>query len=46
MEELRKEPDEVAGMEVADATVAELREINAGRAKVISKALKKTAARA
>jgi hypothetical protein len=46
MEELRAEPDEVAGMEVADATVAELREINAGRAKVISKALKKTAARA
>jgi hypothetical protein len=43
MEELRKEPDEVAGMDVADATVAELREINAGRVKVISKALKKAA---
>jgi hypothetical protein len=40
MEELRAEPDEVAGMDVADATVVELREINAGRAKVISKALK------
>jgi hypothetical protein len=43
MEELRSEPDEVAGMDVADATVDELREINAKNAKVISKALKRDA---
>lgn len=39
MEELRREDDEVAGAEVADATVAELREINSQRRK-ISKALR------
>jgi len=39
MEELRREDDEVAGADVADATVAELREINAQRRK-ISKALR------
>jgi len=43
MEELRGEPDEVAGMDVADATVVELREINARNTKVISKALKRDA---
>jgi len=41
MEELRAEPDEVAGMDVADRTVDELREINATHGKVISKALKR-----
>jgi hypothetical protein len=41
MEELRAEPDEVAGMDVADRTVDELREINARHGKVISKALKR-----
>jgi hypothetical protein len=41
MEELRREPDEVAGMDVADRTVDELREINAKHGKVISKALKR-----
>jgi hypothetical protein len=45
MEELRAEPDEVAGMDVADATVEELREINARHGKVISKALKQRPAR-
>jgi hypothetical protein len=40
MEELRREPDEVAGMDVADATVLELRDINAKKTRVISKALK------
>jgi hypothetical protein len=39
MEELRREDDEVAGADVADATVEELREINAGR-RVISRALR------
>jgi rubrerythrin len=39
MEELRREDDEVAGMDVAEATVDELREINAGR-RVISRALR------
>jgi hypothetical protein len=43
MEELRAEEDEVAGMDVADATVAELREINAKNTKLISKALKRDA---
>jgi hypothetical protein len=43
MEELRAEPDEVAGMDVADRTVDELREINATHGKVISKALKRPA---
>jgi hypothetical protein len=41
MEELRAEPDEVAGMDVADRTVDELREINAKHGKTISKALKR-----
>jgi hypothetical protein len=39
MEELRQEDDEVAGIDVADATVDELREINADRRK-ISRALR------
>jgi hypothetical protein len=43
MDELRGEPDEVAGMDVADATVDELREINARSTKPISKALKREA---
>jgi hypothetical protein len=43
MEELHAEPDEVAGMDVADATVAELREINAKNTRIISKALKRDA---
>ncbi len=42
MEELRQEDDEVAGSDIADATVDELREINSGR-RMISKALKKSA---
>jgi hypothetical protein len=43
MEELRGESDEVAGMDVADATVDELREINARKTRPISKALKRDA---
>jgi hypothetical protein len=43
MEELRGESDEVVGMDLADATVAELREINAKNTKIISKALKRDA---
>ena len=39
MEELRGEDDEVAGIEVAEAAVEELREINRHR-RVISKALR------
>jgi len=46
MEELRAEPDEVAGMDVADRTVEELREINARSGRVISKALKARGVRA
>ena len=46
MEELRAEPDEVAGMDVADRTVEELREINARSGRVISKALKTRGVRA
>jgi hypothetical protein len=46
MEELRAEPDEVVGTDIADATVVELREINAKNSKVISKALKPRGARA
>jgi hypothetical protein len=46
MEELRAEPDEVAGMDVADRTVEELREINSSKARVISKALKTRGVRA
>lgn len=42
MEELRAEPDEVAGMDVADRTVDELRQINATHGRVISKALKRS----
>jgi hypothetical protein len=41
MEELRGESDEVVGSDIADATVLELREINAAKSKPISKALKK-----
>jgi hypothetical protein len=40
MEELRGEHDEVAGHDVAMATVDELREINAGKRRVISRALR------
>jgi hypothetical protein len=43
MEELRGEDDEVVGTDIADATVEELREINARNTKVISKALKRDA---
>jgi hypothetical protein len=39
MEELRREDDEVAGIEIADAALQELKEINSGR-RVISKALR------
>jgi hypothetical protein len=41
MEELRREGDEVVGSDIADATVRELREINARTSKPISKALKR-----
>jgi hypothetical protein len=41
MEELRGESDEVVGSDLADATVAELRLINAEQSKPISKALKR-----
>jgi hypothetical protein len=41
MEELRGESDEVVGSDIADATVLELREINAQKSKPISKALKR-----
>ena len=41
MEELRGESDEVVGTDIADATVIELRDINASKAKPISKALKR-----
>jgi len=41
MEELRGERDEVVGTDIADATVLELREINAAKTKPISKALKR-----
>jgi hypothetical protein len=41
MDELRGESDEVVGSDVADATVLELREINAQKSKPISKALKR-----
>ena len=40
MAELHRESDEVVGHELAMATVAELRELNAQHAKVISRALK------
>jgi hypothetical protein len=43
MEELRGESDEVVGSDIADATVEELREINAKNSKLISKALKRDA---
>jgi len=43
MEELRGESDEVVGSDVADAVVAELREINAKKTRPISKALKRSA---
>jgi hypothetical protein len=43
MEELRGEDDEVVGTDIADATVEELREINAKNTKLISKALKRDA---
>ena len=43
MEELRGESDEVVGTDIADATVEELREINAKNSKLISKALKRDA---
>jgi hypothetical protein len=35
MEELKLEDDEVVGSDLADATVKELREINAGRQKMV-----------
>jgi hypothetical protein len=41
MEELRGESDEVVGSDIADATVLELRDINAAKSKPISKALKR-----
>ena len=41
MEELRGESDEVVGTDIADATVIELRDINAQKSKPISKALKR-----
>jgi hypothetical protein len=41
MEELRGEGDEVVGTDIADATVRELRELNARRSRPISKALKR-----
>jgi hypothetical protein len=41
MDELRSESDEVVGSDIADATVLELREINAQKSKPISKALKR-----
>jgi len=41
MEELRGENDEVVGSDIADATVIELRDINAQKSKPISKALKR-----
>ena len=41
MDELRSETDEVVGSDIADATVLELREINAQKSKPISKALKR-----
>jgi rubrerythrin len=41
MEELRGESDEVVGSDIADATVRELRDINAAKSKPISKALKR-----
>jgi hypothetical protein len=41
MEELRGESDEVVGTDIADATVLELRDINAQKSKPISKALKR-----
>ncbi len=43
MEELRGESDEVVGSDIADATVLELRDINAAKTKPISKALKRSA---
>jgi hypothetical protein len=41
MEELRGESDEVVGTDIADATVIELRDINARKSKPISKAMKR-----
>jgi hypothetical protein len=41
MDELRGESDEVVGTDIADATVLELRDINAAKSKPISKALKR-----
>ncbi len=41
MEELRGEGDEVVGTDIADATVLELRDINAAKSKPISKVLKR-----
>jgi hypothetical protein len=41
MEELRGESDEVVGSDIADATVVELRDINAAKSKPISKAMKR-----
>lgn len=40
MEELRQEDDEVAGSDVADATLEELKRINAARRRPISRALR------
>jgi hypothetical protein len=41
MEELRGESDEVVGTDIADATVLELRDINARKSKPISKVMKR-----
>jgi hypothetical protein len=41
MDELRGESDEVVGSDIADATVIELRDINASLSKPISKAMKR-----
>jgi len=41
MDELRGESDEVVGTDIADATVLELRDINAQKSKPISKVLKR-----
>ncbi len=43
MDELHREGDEVVGSDIADATLLELRDLNAAKSRPMSKALKKRA---
>jgi hypothetical protein len=43
MDELNREDDEVVGADIADATLLELRDLNAQKTRPMSKAMKKRA---